>query len=186
MSPMGTLQNIILIGFMGSGKTTTGKELAKLLNRPFLDLDEFIEEACGMKIAKIFKEGGEHFFRKKESQAIDLLESKKNSVISTGGGVWQNEENRSKLLRMGLCVWLKVSPEKALKRIEANLSQRPLLAASENPLQTMTGLLMERETDYSKAHVIVVTNDKNPKQVAEEIAAIINLDGPFDLRSMQK
>ena len=183
---MGTPLNIILVGFMGAGKTTSGKELAHVLGFQFLDLDQLIEEHCGMKIPDIFEKMGEDHFRKKEIEAVDSLISKKNYVVSTGGGVWSNPENRKKLLNLGLCVWLKVSPEKAFKRIEPYLSHRPLLASSSDPLKTITGFLIERETDYSKAHLTVNTDDKNPKQTALEIVEYLKKDQSFDLRSMQK
>lgn len=171
---------------MGAGKTTTGKDLARLLNYDFLDLDQAVEDECGMKIPKIFEESGEAYFREKESGVIDSLKTKKHYVVSTGGGVWLKQENRQKLLELGLCIWLKVSAEKAFNRIESHLSQRPLIASSKNPLKTMAGLLTKREPEYLKAHLMVDTNVKNPKQVAQEIADLLKKEKPFDLRSMQK
>ncbi len=178
--------NIILVGFMGSGKTTTGKELARFLGYGFMDLDLMVEEACGMNVQQIFKDKGEKYFREKESAAIELIRGKKNQIVSTGGGVWQNPENRRKLMETGFCIWLKVSPEKALERIESHLAQRPLLASSTNPLKTTAHLLMEREIDYSKAPMMVNTDDKTPKQVTREIVDRLKKEKSFDLRTMQE
>ena len=177
-------RNIVLIGFMGSGKTTSGKELAHALGFKSLDLDQVVEEKCGMKIPDIFENKGEDYFRKKEAEAVDSLMKIENHVISTGGGVWLNPENRKKLLDLGLCVWLKVSPEIAFKRIESYLSHRPLLSHSDNPLKMITRLLTDREVEYSKAQIVVNTDNKNPKQIVSEIIEYLKKDKPVDLRSM--
>src|SRR5271170_153328 len=100
---MGWPSNIVLVGFMGSGKTTTGKELAHVLGFQFLDTDQLIEKKNNKKIKSIFEEEGEVFFRNQEKEIIDKLLSKNNCIISTGGGAWISEENREKLMALGWC-----------------------------------------------------------------------------------
>ena len=166
---------------MGSGKTSTGKELAKLLKLNFWDMDQWIEEKNKKSISNIFTEKGEEFFRLEETEAIDWLKNKESLIISTGGGVWVNQENRKKLLKLGWCLWLKVSPEKVLERIGLNLSQRPVLAQSKNPLIEIKNILSIRNPIYSLAHASIATDGKMPKDIALEIINSLQKDHPFDL-----
>src|SRR6185295_14740375 len=136
--------NVILVGFMGSGKTSTGKELARLLGFDFLDMDQLIEEKNKMKIPEIFEKKGEGFFRTQEKETVEWLKSKRNCVVSTGGGVWTDQVNRENLMMIGFCVWLKVSAAKALERIGSNITQRPLLSESQDPLVAAEKMLKER------------------------------------------
>jgi shikimate kinase len=181
---MGLPNNIILIGFMGSGKTSTGKELGKLLEYNFWDMDQWIEEKNKKNISNIFTEKGEEYFRSQESEAVDWLKGKQRIIASTGGGSWVNQANREKLLKLGWCVWLKVSAEKALERIGMNLSQRPVLAQSKKPLIEINNILSFRNQFYSLAHTSVATDKKKPKEVALEILKILKEDQPFDLPSL--
>ena|SRR5579872_1299830 len=178
--------NIILIGFMGSGKTSTGKELSKLLGYNFWDMDQWIEGKIGKKVSKIFEENGEEYFRTQEAEAVNWLKNKKFLVISTGGGCWINQVNREKLKKIGWCVWLKISPEKALERIGTHLSQRPLLARSKKPLMEIKKIFSMRNPFYSLADVSFVTDDKRPKEIALEIIKALQEDHPIDLPPMQK
>src|SRR5437868_14787440 len=109
--------NIVLIGFMGAGKSSTGKELAEALKFEFLDIDEWIEGKNAKSIPDIFKNNGESFFRDQEREAVKCAATKKRAVISTGGGLWMDAENRSLLKKIGWCVWLKVSPQVAWQRV---------------------------------------------------------------------
>ena len=169
-----------------SGKTSTGKELARLVSFDFLDTDHWIEEKNNGKISKIFQDNGEAFFREQEKEAVKWLKTRDHCVISIGGGAWVEEENRNALLGMGWCVWLKVSAEKAWQRIEGHLSQRPLLSKVGNPLETMKSMLTDRAPFYSMAHVSFNTADKNPKEVALEIFRTLKEEHPFDLPPVQK
>jgi shikimate kinase len=183
---MNLAPNIILLGFMGSGKTTTGKELSKLTGFQFVDTDHLIEEKNNKKVARIFAEEGELFFRFQEKEAVKWLETGRNHVVSTGGGIWMDPENRQKLLDAGWCVWLKVTASTVLKRVENNLSQRPLLAHSPDPKRTIEELLTAREPFYSLAHVSFDTDGKNPGEVALEIFHHLKREPPFDLSEMPK
>jgi shikimate kinase len=172
---------IILIGFMGSGKTSTGKELAKEMRFDFLDTDQWIEKRNEKSIAEIFKEKGENFFRSEEKQAIAWIGSRQKIVIATGGGLWIDEDNRKRLLSLGWCVWLKVSAEAAWKRVEANSTQRPLLRNVKYPLAELQNMLEKRNPVYQLAHASFTTDDKDPKQIAVGILDILKKDRPFDL-----
>jgi len=172
---------IILIGFMGSGKTSTGKELAKELQFNFLDTDNWIEKRNEKTIARIFKEKGESFFRSEEREAVTWIRSHQKVVVSTGGGLWMNGDDRKQLLSLGWCVWLRVSAEVAWKRIESNSNQRPLLENIKDPLVELRNILEKRNPVYQLAHSNFVTNDKDPKQVAIEILNFLKKNDLIDL-----
>lgn len=165
---------IILTGFMGAGKTSTGKDLAKLLHFDFLDTDHWIEEKNKKSITRIFKENGDNFFRLEEKKVIGWIRNHDKSVISIGGGLWMDEENRNQLLSLGWCVWLKVSAETAWKRVKMNLEQRPLLAQAKDPLAEIKEMMEKRNPIYQLAHSSFSTDDKDSKQVASEIFKILN------------
>lgn len=165
---------------MGSGKSSTGRELATILNYEFVDMDQWIEIKNGKSISEIFATMGEVYFREEEKGAIEFIKRKKNLVISTGGGVWINDSNRMILLNSGWCVWLKVSAKQALKRVESNLSQRPLLASTRDPLAKIKSLLETRNPIYSISHSTIETDEKTPSEVALEIAELFKNTRPFD------
>ena len=149
---MGLPSNIFLVGFMGSGKTSTGKELSKILNFHFWDMDSWIEEKNGKKIPEIFEKHGESYFRREEEEAIKWFEGKSNYVVSTGGGAWINKDIREHLLRAGWCIWLKVSPEVMWKRVSSHMGNRPLLMKSKKPFLYLKILLKRKDTDlFSRA-----------------------------------
>lgn len=173
--------NIILIGFMGAGKTSTGKELAEALNFEFLDIDQWIEEKNKKNIPEIFEECGESFFRDQEREAVKWAASKKRAVISTGGGLWLDEQNRSLLKTIGWCVWLKVGAQMAWKRVGTYLAHRPLLSRSQDPFNEMQKILGERDPVYALAHASFDSDGKNPKEVSREILGLLKEKKLFDL-----
>lgn len=183
---MGLPSNVILVGFMGAGKTTTGKELARLMKVGFLDTDNWIEEKNGSKVSDIFNDRGEAFFRSQEKEAIEWLKTQDGRVVSMGGGAWMNAENRSALLGIGWCAWLKVSVEVAWKRVATHLSQRPILSKTANSFETLKSLWIERVPIYSLAPVSFDTDGKTSKEVALEIFERLKEEHPFDLPSLQK
>ena len=148
---------IFLIGFMGSGKTTAGRKLASRLGWSFIDLDELIERDNGKSIAEIFAERGEDWFRTAESKALRELGNGRNTVVSTGGGTPCFFGNMEFMLKNGLTVYLRMTPEKLSRRLSGLTAGRPLLkdiGKKELP-GYISALLAERELWYSKAEIII-------------------------------
>jgi shikimate kinase len=161
------MKNIVLTGFMGTGKTAVGKELARLLNMKLIDVDTQIEKSEKMTINEIFKQFGEPRFREIETEMITKLSKDKNSIISTGGGAVLKQENMDILRGNGVIICLTATPETILSRT-SNSNDRPLLQV-ENPLERIKGLLDFRKPFYERADVMIDTEGKTPLQIAEEI-----------------
>lgn len=157
--------NIILIGFMGSGKTCVGKKLAERLSYGFCDTDQMIERKAGNTINEIFAIHGEDFFRNRESELIkELSTNMSNTVLSTGGGLPLRQENTKILLKMGLVVYLKASKEVTLKRLVGD-NTRPLLKGEELELK-VERMLAARTPIYEKsAHKIIATDEKSVDEI---------------------
>jgi shikimate kinase len=150
--------NLILIGFMGTGKTTVGKRVAQSLNFQFVDTDALIVEKEGKSIQAIFEEVGEAGFRKIETRVLSECCHHGEQVISTGGGVVTQEVNHPILTHGGYVIWLKASPEVIYERVRRS-QERPLLK-TENPQSTIRNLLESRETFYEKcADLTILTDD---------------------------
>ena len=143
-------KNIVLIGFMGSGKSTVGRELQQRLGYPLVDMDQVIEERAGKPITSIFADEGEPAFRAMETGLLRELAdpSGPRRIISTGGGVVGSEENRTMLRNMGYVVWLDAPVEAILERTSKN-RQRPLLH-TEDPAARIRELMAVREPLYQK------------------------------------
>lgn len=150
--------NIFLTGFMGAGKTSTGKLLAARLGIDCYDTDEIIAAVSGMSIAEIFTSRGEAFFRNMESELLRLLGEKPpgTCVVSTGGGAVLRRENTIAMRRNGLIVLLHVTAEEACRRISQSKS-RPLINTAD-PLRSIRELLEKRTPFYCKADLIVETS----------------------------
>jgi shikimate kinase len=161
------MKNIVLTGFMGTGKTEVSKMLARKLGYTLIDADIEIEKEQKMTITEIFKQHGESAFRDIEADVIRRLSAVKNAVISTGGGAVLRQENMDNLRKNGVIVCLMASPETILKRTSNN-NDRPLLQA-ENPLQRIKELLEFRRPYYERADVMINTEGKSPFEVVEEI-----------------
>ncbi|MCX7724573.1 MAG: shikimate kinase [Thermodesulfovibrio sp.] len=159
--------NIVLIGFMGTGKSTVGKIISKKLNFTYTDIDELIERAMGMKISEIFEKFGEERFRDIETEMVKIVTKKDGQVISTGGGVVLREENILNLKNSGILFCLKANPEKIFERIK-NCKNRPLLMV-ENPKDRIKELMDKRKPFYEKADFIIDTDDLSAEEVAEKI-----------------
>ncbi len=183
---MKTPANVILIGFMGSGKTRVAGLLSRKLGFQFLDMDRLIEEKERMPVADIFRVKGEDFFRSLERDLVRELTSKERQVIATGGGAWLDGENRSRLLAGGWCAWLKAGPEQVWDRVKARLSERPILAAAPDPILKIRELMESRRIAYEMAPVHIETDDRTPEEVAEELMSRLSKDHPFDLSELQK
>lgn len=160
--------NLILVGFMGTGKSAVGKLLARRLSRPFVDLDRKIEKEAGGSIPKIFAAEGEAGFREREARAVREAAELKEHVIATGGGVMLREENIRLLKKSGKLICLTANADAILQRTLATLPSRPLLAGYE-PRERVEELLKLRAPFYAQADVTIDTSDKSVDQVAEEI-----------------
>lgn len=164
---------ILLLGYMGCGKSTIGKLLAEQLQLPFIDLDQYIERSEAMPIAAIFEHKGEIYFRKKEQQLFsDLMHSQDSFVLSLGGGT-PCYANNDKLLQgdQVVSIYLKTSIATLVSRIGAQDVLRPLLfGKSENELYDFIAQhLFERSYFYHQATTIIETDDKAPTQIVKEI-----------------
>lgn len=162
------MKNVVLVGFMGTGKSAVGKLLAERLGRPFVDLDRKIEKEAGRSVAQIFQQDGEPGFRKREKEAVRQAAALREHVIATGGGVMMDEENVRLLKESGWLVCLTASPEVILHRTTAALQTRPLLGGGK-PKERIEALLKLREPFYAKADVAVDTVDRPVKEIVEEI-----------------
>lgn len=152
---------------MGSGKTTIANMLSDTLNIKALDSDEFIETRMQITINDIFNIHGESFFRKIEADIIKELSSYNSHIISTGGGVLENQDNFANLKLNGIIFYLKASAEVLYKRIK-DCDNRPLLK-TDNPLQVLRDLLIKRELNYNKADFVIDTDEKTVDDVVKEI-----------------
>ena len=146
--------NIVLIGFMGTGKSAVGRNLARRLDARHLDTDAEIEREAGKPIPQIFAEEGEAAFRARETAILSALTPPElgegGVILSTGGGTPLRAENAALLKQIGTVVWLRVTPEVILARVEKDLHERPLLAGhTDNPLARIETLLAEREPRYA-------------------------------------
>lgn len=162
-------KNIILTGFMGSGKTTVGVRLSWRLKTLVEDTDKLIERREGMSIRNIFDTRGEAYFRERETELLqELCEKKYCRIISTGGGTPVRPENRPLLKRLGTVVYLRLRPETVYDRIKGDTG-RPLLQC-ENPLERIRKLLAEREAAYEEcADIVLDVDDMSVEGIAEEI-----------------
>jgi len=169
------MKNIVLTGFMGTGKTAVGKELSRLLDMKLIDVDTEIEKSEDITINEIFKQYGETRFREIETEMIKKISQQKNVIISTGGGAVLKQENMDTLRKNGVIVCLMATPETILKRT-SNSDERPLLKV-ENPFEKINQLLNFRRPFYEKADIIIDTEGKTPLQIAEEIIEKVRIQG---------
>ena len=168
MQPPRRLANLALIGFMGTGKTSVGRALADLLHFEFLDTDELIQTRAGRSITDIFAKDGEPAFRAMEREVVNELSAREGLVISTGGGLPTNPENLAALKEHALVVCLWSSPEKIWERVR-HQSHRPLLH-DPDPQKKIRELLAAREPFYKQADVLMNTELRSIREVAQQIA----------------
>jgi shikimate kinase len=161
------LVNIALIGFMGTGKTSVGRLVAEQLHYDYVDTDEVIQINTGRSITDIFARDGEPAFRALEHAVVGELATRKHTVISTGGGLPVNPENLASLRQHALVVCLWSSPEKIWERVR-HQSHRPLLH-DENPQAKIRELLAAREPYYKKADVLLNTELRSVREVAQQV-----------------
>ena len=158
---------IVLMGFMGTGKSEVGRRLAQRLGRAFVDTDQLVEERAGKRVAAIFAEDGETVFRTLERDAVADAVGRGGAIVSVGGGAVLDPENLRRLREAGLLVYLTARPEVILRRI-GNAASRPLL--KDDPHAAVSRLLAERGPIYAAAaDVTVDTSERSAAEVVEEI-----------------
>ena len=166
--------NIALIGFMGTGKTSVGRLAAEQLHFNYLDTDEMIQAATGKTIAEIFSRDGEPAFRALEEKIVAELAAKTRTVISAGGGLPVNPANLAALKTHALVVCLWASPEKIWERVR-NQTHRPLLH-DPNPQKKIGELLAVREPCYKQADVLLNTELRSLREVAQQVVHQFRLE----------
>lgn len=162
--------NIVLCGFMGSGKTTIGRLLKEKLKMPLVDIDEMIESDTGLTISQIFEKFGEDGFRKIECDTVKKASEMKNTIISTGGGSVLNPDNVTTLKSTGKIFFLDVTPETVLKRLDGNTT-RPLLQRPDKEKAVRELLNARRDKYIFAADYVVKSANESPMIAAKEIIA---------------
>lgn len=166
------MARIVLLGMMGSGKSTVGRALATRLNVPFRDTDQLLEYRLGRHIPQIFQLYGEDAFRSHETSVLRGLEPL-DSVTATGGGIVLREENWPELRRLGTTVFLNAYPEVLIKRLDQSSRKRPLLAQDDWESK-LRELLAKRLPLYQQADITVDVKDEEIESVVEEIIKCLN------------
>ncbi len=160
--------NIILCGFMGSGKSMVGEILAKRLGRFFIDLDQYIEKAAGLSVKAIFAQYGETDFRRREREALQELLEREMAVIAAGGGTLTFSENQRLCKQNGVIVFLDASLPEIIKRLQEDTA-RPLLQKPDRE-EVIQKLYIQRHPQYAQCADITVNADESPLRVVEAIA----------------
>ncbi len=168
MKRVGAFRGVVLVGFMGSGKSSVGRKLARRFSVPFVDVDERIESAAGCRIRDLFGREGEPAFRVREKAALRDVLSVKGCVIATGGGAFADEENRVLLRSYAPVVYLETAVETLLARLAGDLG-RPLLRGGDRE-EVVRELLSRREPGYRTADVTVRTDGRTVEDVAGQVA----------------
>jgi shikimate kinase/3-dehydroquinate synthase len=171
-------RSIVLVGIMGSGKTSVGRRLAARLGLDFVDADAAIETAARMTIAEIFKRHGETFFRDREHHVIARLMSEGQKVLATGGGAFMREDTRAKISAQAVSIWLKADLDVLMRRVRKR-SNRPLLH-TEDPETTMQRLIADRYPVYGLADFTVLSSDGPHDGVVEHILQTLERGLPPD------
>ena len=172
--------NIVLIGFMGTGKTAVGQVIATRLHHKLIEVDSIIEKMAGKSIPDIFKDDGEIYFRELEIRAVKKAAAGKKQVIACGGGVVLNTINIDRLRAIGIIVSLTASPETILKRTAKDGSTRPLINI-EQPEERISELIKFREPFYDRATDFTINTSKlSIKTVADKIIDRLENDESFN------
>lgn len=170
------MKNIILIGYRCTGKSAVGKELSKVLKRPFVDTDDLITSRSGLSIREMVEQGGWDFFREREKTVVRQLPPSSGTIIATGGGILDDGENRQILKQRGICVWLTASVETIMERIEADRhtnDNRPALCSADEESEIAI-MLARRDRIYRQAaDVIIDTSSKSIDDVVDDIRRFV-------------
>ncbi len=166
-------RHLVLVGLMGAGKTSVGRRCAERLARPFVDTDELVETATGMRVAEVFETRGEEAFRAAERTAVaDAAASPEPLVIACGGGAILDPESRRAMRASGFVVWLRASPEVLSARVERQPETRPLLRGAQ-PAATLERLAILRADAYeAAAHAVVDTDHETQDAVADAVLEV--------------
>ena len=160
-------RNIFLIGMMGSGKSQTGPDLAKLINYAFVDTDDVIEKASKQSISNIFEKEGEQNFRDLENKVLKEISHHHSLIIATGGGLVTLPENWG-ILHQGIVIWLDLDVKRSIQRLESDKKKRPLLF--DNLSKTFSQIYQSRKPMYLEADLRIEVEDQSPYEVATMIA----------------
>ena len=166
------LKTIVLVGMMGSGKTSIGKELAKSLNINFIDSDKEIELKCRKTIPQIFETKGETYFRKIEEKICVKLIDGNPKVLSLGGGAFLNNAIRRKINKLGFSIWISPSLETIYERLGKSKNKRPLLDYK-NLKRSIKEIYDNRKEQYNKANYTIRTKSDNKKNIVKKIIEIL-------------
>lgn len=166
-----TDKSIVLIGFMGAGKTTAGELAAKKLNRGFIDTDQEIEKKFEMPTTEIFEKLGEQIFRSYEKNLIESKCREKGKVMSLGGGAFMNEETRKTCMDNATVIFLDISWEAWKKRYEQLIDTRPILQGRD--LNEIQELFSERRSLYGQHHLRILMDNLSPDEAAEKIVEVV-------------
>lgn len=169
--------NLVLIGFMCSGKSSVGRQLSKKLGWNFFDTDEMVTKQVGSSVGDIIRAQGESAFRQIEKKAVQLVALSDSVVISTGGGVPLDPENMKELSRNGKVIWLKASAMEILKRAGGSFQSRPLIDPAD-PRGSIERRLKEREPIYSKADLTIDTDGLEITTIVDQILKKVSLPIP--------
>ena len=166
---------IVLVGLMGSGKSTIGRRLAARLDVPFVDADDEVEQAAGCSIGDMFEVHGEAAFREGEKRVIGRLLDGPVGVLATGGGAFMNEETRDRIREKGVSVWLRADLDVLVRRC-ARRDDRPLLKNGDMR-ETLENLIDQRYPVYGEADIVVDTGDKPHRTVVDKIMGELSAGG---------
>jgi shikimate kinase len=167
---MASGKNLILIGMMGSGKSTIGYRAAQELNLPFYDLDKEIEKKAHCSIAEIFQQEGEAAFRKLEHEILQEIIQQKPCVIATGGGAFIEKRNRDLLKQTSTTFYLSASAETLFERTQ-HTTHRPLLQ-TDDPLNTLKNLLKKRRAYYEQADHTINVEHLSPAEIVQQLVSL--------------
>ena len=170
---------LYLVGYMGTGKSTLGRKIAKRAELPFLDTDKMIEEADGAVCADIITYAGEEYFRNAERKALEKSAEQENVVVSTGGGLPVWGDNQAWIAEHGVSVYLKRTPEQILSRLSPHGRQkRPKFRgkSDEELLQYMHEHLAEREPIYAKADIVIDCSQMNDYEIVDRLVELIQTE----------
>ncbi|MGH7575278.1 MAG: shikimate kinase [Longimicrobiales bacterium] len=169
---MSPIKTVVMIGFMGAGKTTVGQILARRLGWRFIDIDKEVERSAGMSIADFFHILGEDAFRTMERRVANQLCWETEAVVAPGGGWILRDGALESLPATARVVWLRVTPDEALRRVFGSATERPLLRGPK-PLERARRIMAEREPLYAAADYAVDVDGRDPEDIAREVEILV-------------